>query len=46
MTETSLLPMAAAQAKIGYDELAERILESALARAARLARPLGEGSRP
>lgn len=32
MTETSLLPMAAAQAGIGYDELTERILESALAR--------------
>ena len=33
MTETSLLPMAAAQAGIGYDELTERILESAMARA-------------
>jgi len=32
MTETSLLPMAAQQAGIGYDELTERILESALAR--------------
>ena len=32
MTETSLLPMAAAQAGIGYDDLAERILESAVAR--------------
>jgi D-alanine-D-alanine ligase len=32
MTETSLLPMAAAQAGIGYEELTERILESALAR--------------
>ena len=32
MTETSLLPMAAAQAGIGYEELAERILESAVAR--------------
>jgi D-alanine-D-alanine ligase len=30
MTETSLLPMAAAQAGIGYEELTERILESAL----------------
>ena len=39
MTETSLLPMAAAQNKIDYDELTERILESALVRAARLARP-------
>ncbi len=33
MTETSLLPMAAAQAGIDYDELTERILESAIARA-------------
>ncbi len=32
MTETSLLPMAAAQAGIDYDELTERILESAIAR--------------
>lgn len=32
MTETSLLPMAAAQAGIGYDELTEKILESAVAR--------------
>ncbi|HSE60182.1 MAG TPA: D-alanine--D-alanine ligase [Nitrospiraceae bacterium] len=32
MTETSLLPMAAAQAGIDYDGLTERILESALAR--------------
>ena len=36
MTETSLLPMAAAQAEINYAELTERILESALVRAARL----------
>ena len=36
MTETSLLPMAAGRAKIDYDELTERILESALARAARV----------
>ena len=35
MTETSLLPMAAARAGIDYDELTERILESALVRAAR-----------
>lgn len=35
MTETSLLPMAAAQAGIDYDSLTERILESALRRAAR-----------
>jgi D-alanine-D-alanine ligase len=33
MTETSLLPMAAAQAGINYDELTERILRSALVRA-------------
>lgn len=33
MTETSLLPMAAAKAGIDYDTLTERILESALARA-------------
>ena len=32
MTETSLLPMAAGQAGIGYEELTERILESAVAR--------------
>lgn len=32
MTETSLLPMAAVQAGIGYEELTERILESALVR--------------
>jgi D-alanine-D-alanine ligase len=43
MTETSLLPMAAARAGIDYDELTERILESALVRAARLDRPSGEG---
>src|SRR5574342_933628 len=35
MTETSLLPMAAAQAGIDYAELTERILESALVRAKR-----------
>jgi D-alanine-D-alanine ligase len=33
MTETSLLPMAAAQAGLDYDRLTERILESAMARA-------------
>ncbi len=33
MTETSLLPMAAAKAGIDYDTLTERILESALRRA-------------
>lgn len=37
MTETSLLPMAAAQVGIGYDDLVERILQSALDRAARFA---------
>jgi D-alanine-D-alanine ligase len=45
MTETSLLPMAAAQAEIDYDELTERILESALVRAAR-DRPSADGSIP
>lgn len=35
MTETSLLPMAAAQVGIEYDALVERILQSALDRAAR-----------
>ena len=38
MTETSLLPMAAAQAGIDYDGLVERILQSALDRAHRVAR--------
>ena len=38
MTETSLLPMAAAQAGIAYDDLVERILQSALDRASRFAR--------
>ena len=46
MTETSLLPMAAARAEIDYDELTERILESALVRAARLDHPSGKGSMP
>jgi len=32
MTETSLLPMSAAKAGIGYDSLTERILQSALRR--------------
>jgi D-alanine-D-alanine ligase len=36
MTETSLLPMAAAKAGIDYDTLTERILESALRRAERM----------
>jgi len=38
MTETSLLPMAAAKAGLDYDTLTERILESAIARAATLKR--------
>ena len=46
MTETSLLPMAAARAGIDYDELTEQILESAIVRAARSTRPSGEGSMP
>lgn len=37
MTETSLLPMAAAQVGITYDDLVERILQSALDRASRSA---------
>ena len=35
MTETSLLPMAAARAGLSYDVLTERILQSALTRAGR-----------
>lgn len=46
MTETSLLPMAAAKANIEYDELTERILASALVRAARLDHAAGEGRKP
>jgi D-alanine-D-alanine ligase len=46
MTETSLLPMAAAQARIDYDELTERILESALARATHFDRSSGEVNVP
>ncbi len=46
MTETSLLPMAAAQAEIDYDELTERILESALVRAAHRNYSSGEGRMP
>lgn len=38
MTETSLLPMAAAHVGISYDDLVERILQSALDRASRFAR--------
>jgi D-alanine-D-alanine ligase len=44
MTETSLLPMAAAQAGIDYDELTERILESAVTRAARASHVSGSMS--
>ena len=38
MTETSLLPMAAAQAGLDYDALTERILESAIHRASTMKR--------
>jgi D-alanine-D-alanine ligase len=38
MTETSLLPMAAAQVEMTYDDLVEHILKSALDRASRFAR--------
>lgn len=38
MTETSLLPMAAARAGLDYDALTERILQSALRRAGSLAK--------
>ncbi len=44
MTETSLLPMAAARAEIDYDELTERILESALVRAAASTVRQGKGA--
>jgi D-alanine-D-alanine ligase len=37
MTETSLLPMAAAQVGMTYDDLVEQILKSALYRASRFA---------
>ena len=39
LTETSLLPLAADAGGIGFDELVERILASALARRARLGAP-------
>lgn len=45
MTETSLLPMAAAKAGLDYDTLTERILESALSRAAALL-PQASSRRP
>lgn len=38
MTETSLLPMAAAEAGLGYDTLTERILQSAISRATKMKR--------
>ncbi len=43
MTETSLLPMAAGRAGLTYDALVERILQSALDRAARMRREAHEG---
>lgn len=43
MTETSLLPMAAGQAGLTYDALVERILQSALDRAARMRGAAHEG---
>ena len=43
MTETSLLPMAAAQAGIAYDDLVERILQSAIDRANRFAQGVPKG---
>ena len=43
MTETSLLPMAAAAAGIEYDALTERILASAVARAAAGNKGKGKG---
>ena len=47
MTETSLLPMAAAHSGLDYDSLAERILESALKRKAGRSRVLhGKKPRP
>jgi D-alanine-D-alanine ligase len=45
MTETSLLPMAAAKAGLDYDTLTERILESALSRAGALL-PQASSRRP
>lgn len=43
MTETSLLPMAAAQAGMAYDDLVEHILKSALDRASRVAGVIPKG---
>lgn len=45
MTETSLLPMAAANAGIDYETLAERILESAVVRAGRMKNDAGRVAR-
>ncbi len=45
MTETSLLPMAAAKAGIDYERLCERILESALARQTAMAARMSGGRR-
>jgi D-alanine-D-alanine ligase len=44
MTETSLLPMAAAKAGIDYDRLVERILRSALDRVAPPAQVTGRAA--
>jgi D-alanine-D-alanine ligase len=44
MTETSLLPMAAAAAGLDYDELTERILASALARQVAMRKAGGRGA--
>lgn len=44
MTETSLLPMAAAQAGLDYEALTERILQSALARREAFAQSIRGGS--
>ncbi len=45
MTETSLLPMAAAQAGLDYDQLTERILRSAVSRAGHMSRISRTGGR-
>ena len=45
MTETSLLPMAAAQAGLAYEQLTERILGSAVRRAEAMRKPHGAGGR-
>lgn len=43
MTETSLLPMAAAHVGMAYDDLVEQILKSALDRAGRFAQAVSKG---